>query len=241
MTHLLAPATQSAPEGGAFIQGLPSMGASCGGVGASGPVNHWLRLVYETGPLGLVFLSTAVLSVVIVGAFVARTHFGRVHTREFITQLRRLVQAGNAQRAVRLTNASEAPVVRLARAGLTAGVEPARPADVEDAGYRDAAALDSEPANRARVAMESLLPALRSTALRYANAGRVITAVACASGAALAPKVEPHTTLHGALLGALALGALYTVFLQRRLERDLQETLEAVVGLCAEPALRAEK
>ena len=64
-----------------------------------------------------------ICSVVAIAIIVERTIFflgkGSVNARAFLEQIRKLVAANNIDRAVKLCSATEAPVARVAKAGLT--------------------------------------------------------------------------------------------------------------------------
>lgn len=64
-----------------------------------------------------------ICSTITIGVIVERTIFflgkGSVNARAFLEQIRKLVAANNVDRAVKLCSASDAPVAKVAKAGLT--------------------------------------------------------------------------------------------------------------------------
>lgn len=68
------------------------------------------------------FLNTAILAFVI-AIIIERTVFiltkYRVNSREFMAQIRKLVQAGNVDRAIKLCEAAPLPLLQVVKAGLT--------------------------------------------------------------------------------------------------------------------------
>lgn len=68
------------------------------------------------------FLNTAILAWVI-AIIIERTVFiltkYRVNSREFMAQIRKLVQAGNVDRAIKLCEAAPLPLLQVVKAGLT--------------------------------------------------------------------------------------------------------------------------
>jgi biopolymer transport protein ExbB/TolQ len=72
---------------------------------------------------GLFMYINLLCSVATIAIIVERTIFflgkGSVNARAFLEQIRKLVTANNVDRAVKLCSATEAPVARVAKAGLT--------------------------------------------------------------------------------------------------------------------------
>jgi biopolymer transport protein ExbB len=62
--------------------------------------------------------SAVVLTIVIERASFQLSRY-RVNSREFFAQIKKLVQAGNIDRAIKLCEASDYPILQLVRAGLT--------------------------------------------------------------------------------------------------------------------------
>ena len=76
---------------------------------------------FEHGGLFMYFnvLSSAATLAVIVERVIYFLGKGSVNARAFLEQIRKLVAANNVDRAVKLCSATEAPVARVARAGLS--------------------------------------------------------------------------------------------------------------------------
>jgi biopolymer transport protein ExbB/TolQ len=72
---------------------------------------------------GFFMYLNVVCSAVTLAIIIERTIFflgkGSVNARAFLEQIRKLVTANNVDRAVKLCSATEAPVARVAKAGLT--------------------------------------------------------------------------------------------------------------------------
>jgi biopolymer transport protein ExbB len=64
-------------------------------------------------------ICSAVVLTIVVERFVHQVTRYRVNSREFFSQIRKLVNAGNIDRAIRLCEAEDYPVLQLVRAGLT--------------------------------------------------------------------------------------------------------------------------
>jgi biopolymer transport protein ExbB len=95
-------------------------------------MRHLLMLVAEGGEGGLVeafkenptfLLLNLVVSVVVVTIIIERAAFQlgryRVNSKEFFAQIKKLVAAGNIDRAIKLCDASDYPILQLVKAGLT--------------------------------------------------------------------------------------------------------------------------
>src|SRR5215510_16118317 len=69
------------------------------------------------------FLVNAVVSVAVITIIIERAAFQlgryRVNSREFFAQIKKLVAAGNIDRAIKLCDASDYPILQLVKAGLT--------------------------------------------------------------------------------------------------------------------------
>src|SRR6478672_5273901 len=76
---------------------------------------------FEQG--GFFMYVNLICSTITIAFIVERTIFflgkGSVNARAFLEQIRKLVTANNVDRAVKLCSATEAPVARVAKAGLT--------------------------------------------------------------------------------------------------------------------------
>lgn len=95
-------------------------------------MRHLLMLAAEGGEGGMVeaikenptfLLMNLVVSVVVVTIIIERAAFQlgryRVNSKEFFAQIKKLVSAGNIDRAIKLCDASDYPILQLVKAGLT--------------------------------------------------------------------------------------------------------------------------
>jgi biopolymer transport protein ExbB len=99
-----------------FLVLLSSPAASGGGSGGAGFMD-----AFKDNPT---FLSiNFVVSAIVVSLIVERTAFQltkyRVNSREFFAQIKKLVTAGNIDRAIKLCDAGDYPTLQLVKAGLT--------------------------------------------------------------------------------------------------------------------------
>lgn len=69
------------------------------------------------------FIINAIVSVVVITIIIERAAFQlgryRVNSREFFAQIKKLVAAGNIDRAIKLCDASDYPILQLVKSGLT--------------------------------------------------------------------------------------------------------------------------
>src|SRR5215475_9033485 len=98
-----------------FVSLLSSAPAASGGGGTS------LMDAFKENPT---FLSVnLVVSAVVIAIIVERAAFQlsryRVNSKEFFAQIKKLVAAGNIDRAIKLCDASDYPILQLVKAGLT--------------------------------------------------------------------------------------------------------------------------
>jgi biopolymer transport protein ExbB/TolQ len=95
-------------------------------------MRHLLMLAAEGGEGGMVeafkenptfLLMNLVVSVVVVTIIIERAAFQlgryRVNSKEFFAQIKKLVSAGNIDRAIKLCDASDYPILQLVKSGLT--------------------------------------------------------------------------------------------------------------------------
>src|SRR5512140_2945251 len=99
-----------------FVSLLSNAAASAEGGGGGG-----LMAVFKDNPL---FLSiNLVVSAVVVALIVERVAFQlskySVNSKEFFAQIKKLVTAGNIDRAIKLCDAGDYPTLQLVKAGLT--------------------------------------------------------------------------------------------------------------------------
>ncbi len=99
-----------------FVSLLSNAAASAEGGGGGG-----LMAVFKDNPL---FLSiNLVVSAVVVALVIERAAFQlgkyRVNSKEFFAQIKKLVTAGNIDRAIKLCDAGDYPILQLVKAGLT--------------------------------------------------------------------------------------------------------------------------
>src|SRR6266702_844323 len=99
-----------------FVGLLNAAPAAGGGSGSSG-----LMEAFKENPT---FLSVnLVVSAIVVAVIIERTVFQltryRVNSKEFFAQVKKLVTAGNIDRAIKLCDAGDYPTLQLVKAGLT--------------------------------------------------------------------------------------------------------------------------
>ncbi|MEO7111986.1 MAG: MotA/TolQ/ExbB proton channel family protein, partial [Polyangiaceae bacterium] len=88
---------------------------------ATGGNENGLMKVFHDNPY---FLSiNLVVSAIVVAMIVERTQFQlrkyQVNSKEFFAQIKKLVTAGNIDRAIKLCDAGDFPILQLVKAGLT--------------------------------------------------------------------------------------------------------------------------
>jgi biopolymer transport protein ExbB/TolQ len=91
------------------------------GTAATGGNENGLMKVFHDNPY---FLSiNLIVSAVVVAMIVERTQFQlrryQVNSKEFFAQIKKLVTAGNIDRAIKLCDAGDFPILQLVKAGLT--------------------------------------------------------------------------------------------------------------------------
>src|SRR4029453_14201489 len=92
-------------------------------------MRHLLFLGAEGGGLPAIkdnptfLLLNLVVSAIVVTIIIERAAFQlgryRVNSKEFFAQIKKLVSAGNIDRAIKLCDASDYPILQLVKAGLT--------------------------------------------------------------------------------------------------------------------------
>ena len=110
---------------------------------------------FEQG--GFFMYVNLICSTITIAFIVERTIFflgkGSVNAKAFLEQIRKLVAANNVDRAIKLCSATEAPVARVAKAGLDAAAQGrgrGDHGDRRDAGRRDARAEEAHRLARGR-------------------------------------------------------------------------------------------
>src|SRR5580693_8560994 len=101
----------------ALLSGVSAAAADAGGGGNS----NGLMEAFKTNPT---FLSiNLVVSAIVIAMIVERAAFQlgkyRVNSKEFFAQIKKLVTAGNIDRAIKLCDAGDYPTLQLVKAGLT--------------------------------------------------------------------------------------------------------------------------
>src|SRR4051794_34306392 len=99
-----------------FAGSAPAAAAAGGESGSSG-----LMAAFKENPF---FLSiNLVVSAIVIALVIERAAFQlskyRVNSKEFFAQIKKLVAAGNIDRAIKLCDASDYPILQLVKAGLT--------------------------------------------------------------------------------------------------------------------------
>ena len=65
------------------------------------------------------FVASAVVLTIVVERFAFQVTRYRVNSKEFFAQIKKLVTAGNIDRAIKLCEASDYPILQLVKSGLT--------------------------------------------------------------------------------------------------------------------------
>ncbi len=88
---------------------------------AEGAGSNQLLEALRQNPTFLVLnlVTSAVVLTIVVERFYFQLSRYRVNSKEFFAQVRKLVQAGNIDRAIKLCEASDYPILQLVKAGLT--------------------------------------------------------------------------------------------------------------------------
>lgn len=152
---------------------------------------------------GLVSLAAVGLLVVALG----RTRFAMsLNTEAFLVQIRKLVEAGNVQRAVKLSQAHDGPVARLTRLGLNA-------------------------MPHARDEMQRHMLELLAFATRGFEAARVAGAASVLLGGVLLSGAANRTVLVAGFVAVAILLLLQTYLIEARHRRDLLRVIDEVGGM----------
>lgn len=184
-------------------------------------------------------ICSAVVLTIVVERFAFQMTRYRVNSKEFFAQIKKLVTAGNIDRAIKLCEASDYPVLQLVKAGLTHANKGADEID---------AAL-SEKLSELKPKVEARIPALWSLANIATLIGLVgtvfglITAFSAIAGANLS-QAEKQTLLTAGIAEAmyntffgLAIAVVCMIFhviLQsksKNIVHDLEATTERVFNL----------
>ncbi|MDF2693350.1 MAG: MotA/TolQ/ExbB proton channel family protein, partial [Labilithrix sp.] len=104
-----------------FVALLSSLGDAAPAAAAGGEGSGGFMAAFKENPT---FLSiNLVVSAIVIALIVERTAFQltkyRVNSKEFFAQIKKLVTAGNIDRAIKLCDAGDYPTLQLVKAGLT--------------------------------------------------------------------------------------------------------------------------
>jgi biopolymer transport protein ExbB/TolQ len=188
-------------------------------------------------------LCNVVVSVVVITIVVERMAFQmskyRVNSREFFAQIRKLVVNGNIDRAIKLCDASDYPILQLVKAGLTHA----------NKGPDEIDAALSEKLSELKPKVEARIPALWSLANIATLIGLVgtvfglITAFSAIAGSNLS-QAEKQTLLTAGIAEAmyntffgLAIAVVCMIFhvilhsKSKNIVHDLEQTTERVFNL----------
>lgn len=102
----------------ALLSGLGSAPAASGG-GGSGDVGFMAAFKENPTFLSLNFVVSAIVIALIVERAAFQLGKYRVNSKEFFAQIKKLVTAGNIDRAIKLCDAGDYPTLQLVKAGLT--------------------------------------------------------------------------------------------------------------------------
>src|ERR1041384_3202640 len=88
---------------------------------ASGGGEGQLVEAFKHNPTFMVlnFVASAVVLTIVVERFAFQVTRYRVNSKEFFAQIKKLVTAGNIDRAIKLCEASDYPILQLVKSGLT--------------------------------------------------------------------------------------------------------------------------
>ena len=100
----------------ALLSAAPASGGSGGGGGGSG-----LMEAFKENPtfLSINLVVSAIVIAMVVERFAFQLTKYRVNSKEFYAQIKKLVTAGNIDRAIKLCDAGDYPILQLVKAGLT--------------------------------------------------------------------------------------------------------------------------
>ena len=104
-----------------FVALLSGLGSAASAASASGGNSGGFMEAFKENPT---FLSlNLITSAIVIAVVVERTAFQlgkyRVNSKEFFAQIKKLVTAGNIDRAIKLCDAGDYPTLQLVKAGLT--------------------------------------------------------------------------------------------------------------------------
>jgi biopolymer transport protein ExbB/TolQ len=96
-------------------------GASAAAAAAAGEGDTGLMGAFKTNPifLSLNLIVSAIVLAYVVERFAFQLGKYRVNSKEFFAQIKKLVTAGNIDRAIKLCDAGDYPTLQLVKAGLT--------------------------------------------------------------------------------------------------------------------------
>ncbi len=88
---------------------------------AEGSASGQLISAFKHNPTFMVLnlITSAIVLTIVVERFIFQATRYRVNSKEFFAQIKKLVAAGNIDRAIKLCEASDYPVLQLVRSGLT--------------------------------------------------------------------------------------------------------------------------
>ncbi len=198
-----------------------------------------LGSLWDDGALARAFVVLAALAIAGLLAALVRSRTGHINEPAFAAQLRKLVTAGNPDRAIKLCHVADYPVALVARAGLEAARAAVRGDAIElGAGYREPGARD--PASVARAAMNAMRGDARANPTRGFLPARVLGGVACALGVAVA-WLEPGSTPTAMLMvSGIVLLLFVTWQVARSDARGIAAVTRTVAELAEHPGMRAQ-
>jgi len=189
------------------------------------------------------FLINAVVSVVVVTIIVERAAFQlgryRVNSKEFFAQIKKLVAAGNIDRAIKLCDASDYPILQLVKSGLT---HANKSADEIDAALSEKLS-DLKPAVEKRIGVLWSLANIATLVGLVGTVSGLITTFASISIPGLSAADKQRMLSNGIAeamyntasgLGIAVICMIAHVFLHTRsknIQHDLESTTERVFNL----------
>ncbi|MDC3961711.1 MotA/TolQ/ExbB proton channel family protein [Polyangium jinanense] len=215
-------------------------------------MRHLFMLASEGGEVGMwgaikenptFLVMNLVVSAIVVTVIIERAYFQldryRVNSKEFFAQIKKLVVAGNIDRAIKLCDAGDYPILQLVKAGLT---QASKGADEIDAALSEKLS-ELKPAVEKRVALLWSLANIATLIGLIGTVSGLIKTFASISAPGLSAAVKQQMLSNGIAeamyntafgLGIAVLCMIAHVLLHTRsknIQHDLESTTERVFNL----------
>ncbi|MRG91640.1 MotA/TolQ/ExbB proton channel family protein [Polyangium spumosum] len=215
-------------------------------------MRHLFMLASEGGEVGMwgaikenptFLVMNLVVSAIVVTVIIERSYFQldryRVNSKEFFAQIKKLVVAGNIDRAIKLCDAGDYPILQLVKAGLT---QASKGADEIDAALSEKLS-ELKPAVEKRVALLWSLANIATLIGLIGTVSGLIKTFASISAPGLSAAVKQQMLSNGIAeamyntafgLGIAVLCMIAHVMLHTRsknIQHDLESTTERVFNL----------